>query len=113
MPHRNTPLFLLLFLLTIFYLPAQSQVHGCKDPSATNYNPSATISDTSCLYSPVYYVPMMRVNPLDTLVKETSGLQMAGNFLWTFNDGGGASGIYRIDTLTHAILQKVMLEGAS
>ena len=29
----------------------QPPVYGCMDPTATNYNPSATVSDNSCTYS--------------------------------------------------------------
>lgn len=48
----------------------------------------------------------------DTLL-ETSGLAMAGNYLWTHNDGGDSAVIYRIDTLTKTILQRVYLAGAT
>jgi hypothetical protein len=89
------------------------QVYGCKDPLANNYNPSATINDGSCTYNITNYTPPIKADPINDTLNESSGLQMAGNFLWSFNDKGGAATIYRIDTLTNIILQKVSLSGAT
>ena len=33
---------------------APSNIYGCTDPTATNYNANANIDDGSCLYCPVY-----------------------------------------------------------
>jgi hypothetical protein len=79
----------------------------------TTTNAAATINDGSCTYDITSYTPPVLVDPLDATLAETSGLQMAGNFLWSFNDGGGAAAIYRIDTLTNTILQTVNLTGAT
>jgi len=38
---------------------------------------------------------------------------MAGNYLWSFNDGGNAPELYRIDTVTNTLLQRVILSGAT
>ena len=103
----------LFLLLLVHVIPVQAQVAGCKDPTASNYNASATVNDGSCTYSTTAYTPPVRVDPISNALAEGSGLQMAGNFLWSFNDGGGAAAIYRIDTLTNAILQTVNLEGAT
>ena len=89
------------------------QVYGCKDPLANNYNSLATVNDGSCNYATTLYTPPIKVDPISEVLTETSGLQMAGNFLWSFNDGGGAAAIYRIDTLTNALLQTVNLAGAT
>ncbi len=86
---------------------------GCKDPAANNYNAQATINDGSCKYNTTTYVPPIKVDPMHPTLVETSGLQMAGNFLWSFNDGSGEPAIYRIDTLTNALLQTVNLGGAT
>lgn len=91
---------------------AHGQVYGCKDPLSANYNPAATVNDGSCTYTPTAYTPPVKVDPLSDTLVETSGLQMAGNFLWSFNDGGGAAAIYRMDTLTKNLLQQVNLAGA-
>lgn len=90
-----------------------AQVYGCKDPHANNYDPSATINDGSCRYNLTSYSPPVKVDPMNATLEESSGLQMAGNYLWSFNDGGGEAAIYRIDTISNALLQKVSLTGAS
>src|SRR5258706_2571045 len=90
-----------------------AQVYGCKDPMANNYNSLATINDGSCTYNITSYTPPILVDPINATLVESSGLQMAGNFLWSFNDGGGAAAIYRIDTLSNIMLQTVNLSGAT
>ena len=101
-----------LFTLAGF-TKTNAQVHGCKDPLANNYNPSATINDGSCTYNTTFYTPPVKVDPISNVLVETSGLQMANNYLWSFNDGGGLAAIYRMDTVTNAILQTVTLAGAT
>jgi hypothetical protein len=39
-----------------------SEVYGCTDPNALNYNPNATIDDESCVYQPVNTPPVKPVN---------------------------------------------------
>jgi len=92
---------------------SKAQVAGCTDPLANNYQPGATVNNGSCTYSPLTYRPVVKVNPMDDVLAETSALEMAGNFLWTLNDGGGAAAIYRIDTVTSAVLQTVYLAGTT
>ncbi len=107
---------LLATLCSLVFLPGTpvySQVYGCPDPEANNYDPGATANDGSCQYNTTNYAPVVKVNPLNSLLTETSGLQWADNSLWTFNDGGGAAAIYRIDTITNTILQTVNLTGAT
>jgi hypothetical protein len=101
---------LFLFSFSIA-LPAFGQVYGCKDPAATNYNSSATVNDGSCTYGTTFYTPPVKVDPISNVLTETSGLQMAGGFLWSFNDGAGAAALYRIDTTANTILQTVNLGG--
>lgn len=108
---KVTTVILLLFVL-FKITPAFSQVAGCRDPYANNYDPSATINDGSCTYDDTYYTPPELVSPVSDLLKENSGLQWAGNSLWSFNDRGGSPVLYRIDTASNAILQTVTLGGA-
>ncbi len=105
--------FPLLFIIFFKISTVDAQVYGCTDPLANNYNSSATENDGKCTYNATSYTPVIKVDPIDNILIESSGLQMAGNYLWTFNDGGGAAAIYRIDTLTNAILQTVNLSGAT
>ena len=87
--------------------------YGCADPSANNYDPTASINNGSCTYSPVYYTPPERVSPLDIILKETSALQFASGSLWSLNDSDGEAAIYRIDTLSSKTIQKVIIGGAT
>lgn len=103
---------LILAAVILFSIPSYGQ-EGCKDPAANNYNPSATINDGSCTYNPTSYTPPIKTDPINSILVEGSGLQWADDFLWSFNDGGGAAAIYRIDTITSKLLQTVNLEGAS
>ncbi len=116
----RTPSAILLFCrLAGFLLPmlsaefATAQVYGCKDPAATNYNANATVNDGSCQYTVTPYTPPTRPGGLSPALNETSGLQWAGNHLWSFNDGGNDPVLFRIDTASDAVLQTVILEGAT
>ncbi len=110
-------LFRAILLISLVFLfgsnSLYAQVTGCTDPLSNNYNPLATVNDGTCTYNSTSYTPSVKVNPISNVLIESSGLQMAGNFLWSFNDGGGAAAIYRIDTLTNALLQTVNLAGAT
>jgi len=106
--------FLLFFIATAFSSSnSYAQVYGCKDPLATNYNPLVTNNDGSCIYASTDYTPPVKVDPMNNVLLESSGLQWANNGLWSFNDGGGIPAIYRIDTITSTLLQTVTLAGAA
>lgn len=105
--------FFFILLAGFYYSQLYSQVPGCTDPLANNYNSLATVNNGSCTYNSTSYTPPLKVDPLNSIIAESSGLQWAVNSLWTFNDSGGEPAIYRIDTLGNTIFQKVTLEGAS
>ena len=46
-------------------------IPGCTDPTASNYNPLATVSDGSCVYAP----PPVVVAPLSLTTSGTDGVQ--------------------------------------
>ncbi len=99
------------FSLIFFLSQTHGQVAGCTDPLANNYNASATDNNGSCTYSSISYSPVIKTDPLSDSVIETSGLQFANGYLWTFNDKNGKPQLYRIDTLTNTIQQRVYLNG--
>lgn len=102
-----------VFLFLVFtYGFSYSQTPGCTDPSATNYNAAATDNNGSCTYNTTNYTPIIKVDPLSDSVIETSGLQMAGGYLWTFNDKNGKAALYRIDTISNNIQQRIILKDA-
>ena len=100
----------ILFLLFLNN-SSSAQIAGCTDPLSNNFNPLANVNNGSCTYTVTNYTPIIKVDPISAALVESSGLQMAGNYLWSFNDGGGAAAIYRMDTITNTILQKVNLGG--
>lgn len=104
----------IVFICFIFFKtcpsPGQS---GCTDKTANNYNSAATVNDGSCTYNPTEYNPPLLVNPINDILKESSGLVWAGNSLWSFNDRNNPPDLYRIDTASNAILQTVRLKGAT
>ena len=104
--------FTVFFLVMILGNKVNSQTAGCTDPLSNNFNASATLNDGSCTYNATSYTPPVKVNRLNDSLRETSGLQFAYNGLWTINDGGGDAVIFKIDTLSNTILQRVYLTGA-
>ena len=109
MGHKPFVLFILLILSSG---QAFSQISGCTDPQATNYNPEAVINDGSCLYPNTSIHPETVVNPLPESVNETSGLIFWNGGLWTHNDSGNDAVLYKLDTLTGQILQTISITGA-
>lgn len=105
--------YTLLLLLLASSCFVHGQIPGCTDPLANNYNSSATNNNGSCTYNAASLTPASRADPISDSLLETSGLEYAGGYLWSFNDGGGTPTLYRIDTLTNTILQRVMLQGAT
>jgi hypothetical protein len=100
---------IILFVFSIVHVHAQD-VPGCTDPQANNYNVSATINDGSCTYNPTIYKPDFRFILPDE-VDETSGLIYFADGFWTNNDSGGEPVIYKLDTLSGEVIQRVRLSG--
>jgi len=102
---KNTILTGLIYLTFIFQAFPQD-VPGCTDPRANNYNPLATVNNGSCTYDPTFYSPPFRFLLPDEL-KETSGLIFYDNAFWTINDSGNAPILYKLDTVTGNIIQRI------
>jgi len=102
-----------LSLLVFSCITLKAQQAGCTDPLANNYNAAATVNDGSCTYNSVRYTPPSKVNPLSDSLQETSGLVWAANALWTINDGGNAAILFKIDTVSRTVLQKVLIPAAT
>ena len=113
-PVKQSFLCLLSFLFIAISAQAQVPVYGCKDPTALNHSAAATIDNNSCKYQKkIYTPPPQKFDSLSAALKETSGLQWAANALWSFNDGGNSPALFRIDTVSDAVLQTVVLENAT
>jgi len=100
-----------LLLLLAATAPALGQ-GGCPDPQATNYNPAATANTGSCQYS-VTGTPLPPKTQLATELNETSGLQLLGGQLWSHNDSGNDPVLFRVDSASGQILQRVRLSNAA
>jgi hypothetical protein len=109
-PFRMKKTVLIFLLVGAFQLEAVAQP-GCTDPLANNYNASATGNNGSCTYNSTSYSPIIKVDPLSDSVIETSGLYFANGYLWTVNDKNGKPQLYRIDTVSNAVQQRVYLNG--
>ena len=102
-----------LFLLIFFFITsiANSQVAGCMDKAATNFNPKATVNNGTCIYAPVSVTPTLKV-VLPQMLTENSGMIFWKNLLWLHNDSGGDPAIYGLDTLSNTIQRRVFIKDA-
>ena len=96
---------ILLFLL--YGSATYSQISGCTDSLAENFNPNASVNDGSCLYAFAKIKPELTQKLSDSLI-ETSGLIAFDNLLWTHNDDHDTN-IYGLD-LDGKIKKKIKLE---
>ncbi len=94
----------LVLALLLFLTPNQAQIIGCTDPLATNHNASANSNDGSCVYAPVSVSPIASF-PLDSSIRETSGLIYLDGHLITHNDNDDIH-LYSLDTSDGQILGK-------
>ena len=71
---------LLLSILFIVGCKEFEDVYGCMDIGASNYNPSATISDNSCEYLPFHeFTDFETINGMDEFGNPTN---IIGNGIW-------------------------------
>jgi hypothetical protein len=98
-------------LFSAFTAVTNAQVAGCTDQQANNYNPDATLNDGSCTYNITLFTPPLKYKLPDE-VEETSGLAFFNGGLWTLNDSGGKPVIYKLDTATGKIIQRITISNA-
>lgn len=103
---------LLLLNICFTFSIAKSQVAGCRDKAAANYNSKATINNGSCVYAPVSVTPILKF-VLPPMIIENSGMIFWKNMLWHHNDSGGDPAIYGMDTLSNNIQRRVMIKDAN
>ncbi|MNK66806.1 hypothetical protein D3C87_861340 [compost metagenome] len=99
----------IVFFFLIITNSVYSQIPGCKDPQAENYNSSSEQNNGSCSYKKLKLKPEYTFQLSDS-IKETSGLIAFENFLWTHNDDHDKT-IYGLDSLGK-IKKKIVLEQA-
>ena len=99
--------FYLFLLVLAAAIPARAQ-SGCTDPQATNYSPSATSNDGSCLY-PTTTTALITKATMPSAVNESSGLLYTGGSVWTHNDSGNSATLFRVDSTSGQVLQQVSI----
>jgi hypothetical protein len=100
----------LLLISTSFGVSAQ--ILGCTDERANNYDAQATVNDGSCTYNITLFTPPLKY-VLSSEVNETSGLAFFNGGLWTINDSGGEPIVYKLDTASGKIIQRILVKGAT
>ncbi|MES2864242.1 MAG: T9SS type A sorting domain-containing protein [Bacteroidota bacterium] len=93
----------LLMFISLFPSVLEAQVYGCTDSQATNFNPSATNNDGSCLYNATSVTPTSS-NNLAANLNESSGLAFWNSQFWTHNDNLDAN-IYSLNPIDGTIIQ--------
>lgn len=76
---------------------------GCLDPLATNFNPNATQTDSTCIYPTTNWSTTNRISSLPAVLDESSSILLTDGHLLTNLDGGNSNIIYEIDSLTGQI----------
>lgn len=99
--NKSIVVFLLIFNASY------SQISGCTDSLAKNFNSKATNNDGSCLYENAK-IKLLTSLKLSESLKETSGLMAFDNLLWTHNDDHDTT-IYGLDS-NGKIEKKIKLE---
>jgi len=103
-------LFLIfVFCFVLFSIKGHSQISGCTDPLASNYNATATINDGSCTYNAASVLPDTSFI-LSPAISETSGLIFWDQYIWTHNDNSDLN-LYSLDTSNGNIVQTYSLDG--
>ena len=78
---------------------------GCQDPAATNYNPNATSTNSSCTYATTQAPLANKIASLPDTCKEASSLLYTDGRIFTNNDSGNKPILFQLDTLTGAVIK--------
>ena len=102
--------FIYLFsILLCIPVSCNSAQPGCTDPQAINFDSTATEEDGSCTYEIVNVSPVWSIE-LDEKIRETSGLILWDEALWTMNDDTDTR-LYQLNTSTGEIIATHLLPG--
>ena len=99
---KKITLFFILFVTSTY-----SQISGCTDALAKNFDPDATENNGSCVYASAKIKPEVSLKLSDSLI-ENSGLIAFDNLFWTHNDDHDTV-LYGLDS-NGKIQKKIKLE---
>lgn len=97
--------FVTLFCLVAFYSGSLFGQVGCQDPQATNFNPGAIGTDSSCLYPLTNWSSTNRIASLAGGLNESSSLLLIDGRLFTNLDSGNPNQLFQIDSTTGQIIK--------
>ncbi|HPD65184.1 MAG TPA: T9SS type A sorting domain-containing protein [Bacteroidia bacterium] len=105
-------IFIILFFIALIPVKLHSQVAGCTDYRALNYNPLATINDGSCVYEKTNFKAEEVISSLPVVLSENSGMFLFNGLFWFINDSGSPAEIYAYDSQSNTVKSKVRLKNA-
>lgn len=95
---------LIVSLLSTFKLVTFAQP-GCQDPAATNYNPGATSTNTSCTYVTTSPPLTTKIVTFPATCNEASSLLYTDGKIFINNDSGNTPAIFQIDSTTGNVIK--------
>ena len=78
---------------------------GCIDPAATNFNPNATSTNSSCTYAATQAPLANKIAAFSDTCKESSSLLYTDGRIFTNNDSGNKPILFQLDTTTGAVIK--------
>lgn len=98
-------------VFNLIFIKYNAQI-GCTDPQANNFSPTATVNNGSCTYD-LTISNYQTKGPINIFAVESSGVQYDNGVIWTHNDSGNANEIFKADTTTGNLLQRVTISNAA
>ncbi|MCC5923290.1 MAG: T9SS type A sorting domain-containing protein [Crocinitomicaceae bacterium] len=84
---------------------------GCTDPLAENFDPTAQFNDGSCLYPPTS-ISANLLSDLPQEVRETSGVLVDENGIWTHNDSGHTPALFLLHPTQFTLVRSLVVKNA-
>ena len=78
---------------------------------AQNFNPQATSTNSTCIYSTTTAPLSARISSLPTLLNESSALMVTDGRVFTIVDSGNEADIFEIDSTSGQVKKKTKRKG--
>ena len=96
---------LIICFILLLFISANAQL-GCTDLNANNFNISASQNNGSCTYNTSFQLTT-EVGSLFPAAPESSGIIYDNGYIYTHNDSGNPSKIYKIDANNGDLIQTI------